>query len=447
VELRDQSSAGPDTTPRVGPAGVWHLLNDEAPLDPALVRALCWVLLVAYTTLWGIHSARDGWIEQPQLRLPVVLWAIAGIRWGPSASFRWLRGFTIGLALLLPGVTYWTTAVEGYHLDRLALSALATFAPLCFLFTGRDLIIADALLLLLHIGIISAHPPTDASLSTLASVQAGAIAAGNAAAVLLICSRSVIYRGLLAAQAEEARGRHLAVERAHVADLKARFVAQTSHEFRTPLAVILAANDALRRYADRMTPAQRIERLDRVEAAARKMCEMIDEVLAFGEADAEKLGGRRESVDVAALCREIVADAQLTAQRTHDLVVSCAEPTLCAELDPKLLRRVLGNLVGNAIKYSPDGGRIELACTSHDGDLEFRVSDHGLGIAPADQPQLFEPFARGANVGVIQGSGLGLTIVQAAVKALGGDIRVQSELGQGSTFVVMVPAEHTRRTT
>ena len=117
------------------------------------------------------------------------------------------------------------------------------------------------------------------------------------------------------------------------------------------------------------------------------------------------------------------------AHESHELLATCAPDRLIGHIDPKLRQRVLINLVGNAVKYSPAGGRVQLEATRDQDGLVFRVSDQGVG----------EPFHRGGNVGAIDGSGLGLAITQKAVEAHGGTITVQSAVGRGTTLVVSIP--------
>jgi two-component system NtrC family sensor kinase len=110
--------------------------------------------------------------------------------------------------------------------------------------------------------------------------------------------------------------------------------------------------------------------------------------------------------------------------------------------NPIRLRQMLDNLFGNAIKYSPDGGEISIEIEEQDGQVILRVSDSGVGISPADQPHIFEKFYRGSNVPKgVGGSGLGLAIVKSIVENHNGRIWVESVIGQGSTFIVVLPTE------
>ena len=284
--------------------------------------------------------------------------------------------------------------------------------------------LVPGMIVLLSPGPVDLHPDLDDTWRSMAN-HAG-VAITNARAVQQL-------------REQEARTRRLSEERAQVAELRARFVAQASHEFRTPLAVILAAADAMRRYDARLTPTQRLERLAKIRTAVGQMTDLLDDVLAFGRADTGRLACARQRLDVLPLCSEVLADIRAAAQSTHEILLSSADGLLVADVDPKLLRRILENLLSNAVKYSPGGGTVRLEVAEEENTVVFRVIDQGLGILPQDQGHLFEPFHRGTNVGKIPGSGLGLAITEKAVESHGGDITVQSRVGEGTTFVVRLP--------
>jgi len=255
-------------------------------------------------------------------------------------------------------------------------------------------------------------------------------------ALMAVLSAVLLTRRHLQALASAAR---LAEERAHVAEMKARFVTSASHEFRTPLAVILAASDVIKRYGERMTAAQRAARIDKIQRAVQHMTELLEEVLSLRRAEAGKQGCVCRPVDLRALCEEVVADVKAASHDTHRLVLSTAGAEETVSLDAKLLGQALRNLLTNAVKYSPDGGTVACEVTSANGAIVLRVTDQGIGIPPEDQAHLFEPFHRAANVGTIPGSGLGLAITKKAVELHGGSIRVESTVGCGTTFTVTLP--------
>jgi PAS domain S-box-containing protein len=223
--------------------------------------------------------------------------------------------------------------------------------------------------------------------------------------------------------------------------LRSRFVAMTSHEFRTPLASILSSAELLRYYGERMSAEERAEMTVSIEKAVHRMTRMIDRVLQIGKGEAQMLEFAPQPIaDMHALCHGLVEEANASfTQSGHTWRIE-VEPALSGRaFDEKLLRHALGNLLSNAIKYSPGGGELRFSAgLDAQGRPEFQVVDCGIGI-PADEiPHLFESFHRASNVGDIGGTGLGLAIVKKAVELHGGQIRVDSVQGSGTTFTVVL---------
>jgi PAS domain S-box-containing protein len=242
-------------------------------------------------------------------------------------------------------------------------------------------------------------------------------------------------------QVEEELRQSLVRER-ELSELKSRFVAMASHEFRTPLATILSSAELIEDHGTRLPAAERSEVIGLVKGAVRRMTEMVEQVLLIGKAEAGGLDFNPVPLDAAKLCRGLAEEARRGGAIVA-LEVSGDKPM--RTLDDKLLRHILSNLLGNAIKYSPPDGRnrrggIVLRLTCAPDALTFQVQDHGIGIPEADRARLFESFTRGANVGGIEGTGLGLAIVHQCVQQHGGSIAVDSKLGQGTTFTVRIPA-------
>jgi PAS domain S-box-containing protein len=222
--------------------------------------------------------------------------------------------------------------------------------------------------------------------------------------------------------------------------LRTRFVAMTSHEFRTPLAAILSAGEVLRHYGDRLAPSERLETLDGIAAGVQRMSRMLDRVLLLGQADAQMLPFAPRELDLPALCRRLVDEARAQHPDTRcEFVARWAPGVGHGRFDEALLRHIVGNLLSNALKYSPAGGRVRFDVRPEGGAMVFTVADRGIGIPAGEVAHLFESFHRASNVGAIQGTGLGLAIVKNAVQVHGGTIEVMSEVGAGTTFTVRLP--------
>jgi signal transduction histidine kinase len=226
---------------------------------------------------------------------------------------------------------------------------------------------------------------------------------------------------------------------AHAIDRQNRFVSMTSHEFRTPLSVIVSSADLLRAYGDKWGPEQHDKHLARIERAGRGMTELLDGILLIGRTDAGHRDFRPGRVDLGALAHEVVDMQRVRAKGgiTIDLVLRGESEPLVA--DARLIRHVLDNLVANGVKYSKPGGEVRVAVSHADGQVTLTVADDGIGIPLADQEKLFDTFHRAANVGVVQGTGLGLAIVKRAVDLHGGKIAVKSAPDEGTRFDVQIP--------
>lgn len=231
----------------------------------------------------------------------------------------------------------------------------------------------------------------------------------------------------------------LALERAReLNDLKTRFVAMTSHEFRTPLSTILSSAELLEHYSSRMPPEECAELWKSISSAVRRMTEMLDDVLVIGRSDAGEFDLKVAPLELRDLCDCLVAEFRRSLPDGIELDYTAPEPGL-RPLDEKLLRHILVNLLSNAIKYSPSGGRVRFEVHTDPDQSMFLISDEGIGIPKSDQPRLFETFHRATNVGNISGTGLGLAIVKKSVDQHSGTIEVDSSEGQGTTFTIRIP--------
>jgi signal transduction histidine kinase len=222
--------------------------------------------------------------------------------------------------------------------------------------------------------------------------------------------------------------------------IKTIFVSTVSHEFRTPLGVIMSAAEVLKDYAARMNETRRQEHLVDIVDAARRMDELISEVPLLGRVESGLMHCSVKPVDLPSLCRKII-DSVVTATQQRCTVVLIEDGTLKGKvsLDESLVTIILSNLIANAVKYSPPGKSVHLALRLDDGRVVFEVGDEGIGIPAEDQSQLFRTFRRGGNVGDVPGTGLGLAIVKRCAELHAGVITFTSVEGAGSTFTVRLP--------
>ncbi len=237
---------------------------------------------------------------------------------------------------------------------------------------------------------------------------------------------------------EEAMRRALENER-ELNELRSRFTSIVSHEFRTPLGIIMSAVELLRNYSDRLDEARRRELADDIHDATRRMGALMEQVLVLGRADAGKLSFSPVPLDLAALCAKLTDESRSATLRRCPVEVRCAGDLSGARADEPLLRHIFSNLLSNAAKYSPAGSPVEFTVVREGDHAVFTVRDRGIGIPPEDQPRIFEAFQRAGNVGGIAGSGLGLLIAKRCVDLHGGGIGFSSAAGEGTAFTVRLP--------
>jgi PAS domain S-box-containing protein len=239
-------------------------------------------------------------------------------------------------------------------------------------------------------------------------------------------------------QAEEELHRALAKEK-ELSDLKSRFISMASHEFRTPLSGILSSAELLEHYGHKWPDDKKLRHLRRIQSNVKTMTSLLEDVLIIGRADAAQTVFNPARLDLDRFCRDLVEELQFNLGQQHPITLISHVPDQTAWLDDKLLRQILANLLSNAVKYSPADTPVEFEVKLDGTEVVFRVTDHGIGIPPAAEARLFDSFYRGDNVGNIPGSGLGLAIVKKSVDLHGGSIRYTTALGQGTTFVVILP--------
>lgn len=226
--------------------------------------------------------------------------------------------------------------------------------------------------------------------------------------------------------------------------LKSQFISMVSHEFRTPLTSILSSTELLQRYGQQWPVEKCQHRYQRIIQAVDRMTHLLNDVLVIGKAEAGQLAANPQNMPLLALCQELVEDLQTQRQTTHQLTLE--KMNHCpshAWFDPQLLHHILSNLLTNAVKYSPQGGQVVLRIAycpdNYPQSWVFQIEDDGIGIASAECDRIFELFHRGDNVGNIPGTGLGLAIVKQCVDLLHGQVSVDSRLGQGTLFTVVLP--------
>ena len=222
--------------------------------------------------------------------------------------------------------------------------------------------------------------------------------------------------------------------------LRSEFIAMLSHDFRNPINSILLSTGLLAKKEHLLSKEKKTAHFQTIRSALKNMDRLLEEILLIGKADSGKLECQLTSLNVREFCNCLVEDLEFDADNKEIQIILECELTLEEiKCDRNLLQHIFGNLLTNAIKYSPRNSKIFFRVSNSQNELIFQIQDCGIGIPPHEQKQLFEPFFRASNVGIIQGTGLGLTIVKKCVDVLGGQISLTSELDAGTTFTVILP--------
>jgi len=232
--------------------------------------------------------------------------------------------------------------------------------------------------------------------------------------------------------------------------LKDEFLANVSHELRTPLTLILAPLESTLadQTLDRLTDTER-KSLQTAHNNAVRLLQMVSGLLDFSKLEAGKVEVHREPTDVVALTRTLLADfAPMVRSRRLQCELNTGPSKLVALIDRYLYERILFNLMSNAVKFTPEGGKITVTLQRHHEQLTLNVTDTGIGISVDDVPHLFEKFhqVEGSSTRRFEGSGIGLALVKEFAELLAGSVRVHSEPGKGATFTVecLAPAADER---
>jgi len=241
-------------------------------------------------------------------------------------------------------------------------------------------------------------------------------------------------------QVREDLSKALARER-ELSEMKSRFVTLASHEFKTPLSVILSSVNLIEKYQDDASADKRWRHVHRIKSNVNNLRQLLNDFLSLEKLEEGVVRNEPVRTDLVKLSEEAIQDLEEACKDGQQMALEVTGNVHDVFLDQQLLRNILNNLLSNAIKYSPGGGllrfRLEFA-----GDLvTFAVTDQGIGIPPEEQEHLFERFFRAKNTTGISGTGLGLSIVKKYLDLMEGTISVESQPGTGSTFTITLPAK------
>jgi signal transduction histidine kinase len=222
-------------------------------------------------------------------------------------------------------------------------------------------------------------------------------------------------------------------------ELKSNFVNLVSHEFRTPLSIILSSTEILNSYLHLLKPEQRDMHLKDIKESTCYMADLVEDVLMLGRVEAGKIQFAPAPLNLPQFCQRLVDEINSATNQRCPIELTTDSREDSATGDEALLRHVFMNLLSNAVKYSPPAGPVSFSVERVRQDALFVVRDQGIGIPAEDLKRLFSAFHRGSNVGQLPGTGLGLFIVHRCVELHHGHINISSAEGVGTTVTVRVP--------
>ncbi|MFP4529288.1 MAG: sensor histidine kinase, partial [Candidatus Kapaibacterium sp.] len=223
-------------------------------------------------------------------------------------------------------------------------------------------------------------------------------------------------------------------------ELKTRLISMISHEYRTPLTIIMTSTNLIERFIQMEQFGEAFVYLGKIRSTVNLMTQLLEDVLTIGKSDAGKLRVTPVEIELDKLCAELFEELLTIDSKNHVLELESKQTPVLIRTDEMLIKQILTNLISNAMKYSPPNSKIKISLELNSRSVLISVADSGIGIPKDDMNKLFETFHRGSNTGTISGTGLGLAIVKRCVHALRGEIDFESELYSGTSFTVRIPA-------
>jgi len=216
-------------------------------------------------------------------------------------------------------------------------------------------------------------------------------------------------------------------------ELKTRFVSMASHEFRTPLATIMSSLSLVKAYGDKGEHEKQNKHIQKIKNSIGDLTDILNDFLSVSKLEEGKVEFVLQNLNIKEFIEKIIAELSALCKENQSIVYKHKGDEFF-QLDPKLMKHVLFNLISNAVKFSPENVAIEIESNISNNQLIIEVKDKGIGISKEDQKHLFERFFRARNASNIQGTGLGLNIVSSYVEMMNGIVTVESEENNGSVF-------------
>ena len=256
-----------------------------------------------------------------------------------------------------------------------------------------------------------------------------------------IKERTIVLEDALIQLKEQAHTIRLALNKEkELNDLKSRFISMASHEFRTPLAVIVSSVNLIEKYNSPNNEEKRKSHIKKIKSSIKGLNEILVDVLNIGQIEKGIIKNNPEKINIVSIIEKIIGDYKNISEG-HRFKYEHKGKSQNGFLDVKLLKTCLDNIIGNAVKYSLSEGNIKIISELTDSPktLTISVKDNGIGIPEEDKDHIFEQFFRAKNAETFPGTGLGLNIIKNFISIMGGSISFNSEENKGTTFVLNFP--------
>lgn len=223
-------------------------------------------------------------------------------------------------------------------------------------------------------------------------------------------------------------------------EYKSRVVSTISHEFRTPITTIMSSAELMERLINKDQPKEKVFRhINLVKQSGDELIELINDVLLVEKFDSGKYQVNMEPLDFYTYFKDLTFKIEIGIGKAHKFIAKIDENIGTSKTDKKLLGHILNNLLTNAFKYSDSGSEIKLNVAKTNSSINIEVIDSGMGMDEETVARIFSSFYRAKNVTNIEGTGMGLSILSNSTEMLKGEIKVESTLGKGSKFSVILP--------
>jgi signal transduction histidine kinase len=220
--------------------------------------------------------------------------------------------------------------------------------------------------------------------------------------------------------------------------VKEKFTSLIAHDFGNPMTGIRLQSDIMKKHLATLSPESIVQRLEQVDTHLNHMIDLLDDLLLLNQIHVPQGLETTAPFQLEVFCRKII-DQIKRGWKGREVIVTCVGQMDNIQVDRRLIRYILSNLVGNALKYSPDGGDVNVDIGVTEEAITLLISDHGIGIPEDEIDKIFTQFYRASNVNEFSGLGLGLTMMRTCIEMCEGTINVESKLGEGTTFVVSLP--------